>query len=107
MYSQQRDTSKTDISDTTRNISFIANFDEQNMASKDGYVISGYVVNIDYDQAKKLDGKKIKISGLYTIVKGLENQAKEFDQNGNEIYMQGRLNDTKHIDSPTIEIIEK
>ena len=100
-------TNKTELTDTTKLVSLITNFDEPKMACKDGYVINGYIVNISFDQAKKLDGKKIKITGLYTIIKGLENQPKEYDLNGNEIFMQGRLNDIKHIESPIIEIIEK
>ncbi len=104
LYAQQ---TKTTEFDTTKIVSFVTNFDEPKMACKDGYAINGYIVNISYSQAKKINGKKIKITGLYNIVNGLENQPKEYDQNGNEIFMQGRLNDTKHIESPTIEIIDK
>ncbi len=107
LFAQQTDTTKTEMTDTTKIVSLITKFDEVKMACKDGYFIDGYIVNINFDQAKMLDGKKIKVTGLYTIVKGLGNEPKEYDKNGNIIFMQGRLNDTKHIESPIIDIIDK
>lgn len=107
IYAQQAKTTKAEMTDTTKEVSLITKFNETKMASKDGYLVDGYIVNINFDQAKMLDGKKIRITGHYIIVQGLENTPKEYDKNGNPIYMQGRLNDTKHIESPTIEIIEK
>jgi hypothetical protein len=61
---------------------------------------------VDYDQAKKLYGKKVKITGTVHIVKGLKSQPKEYDKNG-EIVEQGRQGDAKHISSPVIEIIHQ
>jgi hypothetical protein len=75
-------------------------------ATKDGIYLNDYVVNIDYEKATKLNGKKIKISGEVTIIKGLKNLHKEFDKEGHEIISQGRENDNKYIESPIIEIIE-
>lgn len=65
--------------------------------TKDGIYINGYVVEIDYGEAKKLNGKKVKISGKATTVKGLEKEDK--------IIKQGRSKDVIHIKSPKIEII--
>jgi hypothetical protein len=107
LYAQQAKATKTEMADTTKIVTLLTKFKESKMACKDGYLIDGYIVNISFDKAKMLDGKKIKVTGKYTIVKGLENQQKEYDKNGNEIYMQGRLNDSKHIESPTIDIIKK
>lgn len=104
LYAQQP---KEEISDTGKVVTIITKFEEPKMACKDGYAINEYIVNISFDQAKKLDGKKIEITGSYTIVKGLENEPKEYDQNGNEIMMQGRLGDSKHIEMPVIKVIEK
>jgi hypothetical protein len=92
--------------DTSNRVSFTVKFEMAKMATKDGFMMEGYVVNIGYDEAKKLEGKTIKVTGKYTIVKGLQNEPKELDKDGNEIYKQGRLNDTKRIDSPTIEILD-
>ena len=92
--------------DSTKMVTLITKFNESKMACKDGYFIDDYIVNISYNEAKKLDGKKVKITGQYTVVKGLKNQPKVLDENGNEIHKQGRLNDTKFIGLPTIVIIE-
>lgn len=107
IYAQKPETNNVVYADSTKIVSFFTNFEESKMACKDGYAMNGYIVNISYDQAKKLDGKKIKVTGLFTIITGLKNLPKEYDKNGNEIIMQGRLNDIEYIDSPTIEIITK
>lgn len=104
LFAQQ---AKEEVTDTSKVVTIIIKFDEPKMACKDGYAINEYIVNISFDQAKKLDGKKIEITGSYTIVKGLENETKEYDLNGNEIMMQGRLGDSKHIEMPVIKVIEK
>ncbi|MBN1182423.1 MAG: hypothetical protein JXB49_09065 [Bacteroidales bacterium] len=74
--------------------------------TKDGIYMNGYVVNIDYETAEKLNGKTIKVSGEVTIRQVLDNLPKEYDENGNELIRQGRKNDIKHIESPIIVIIE-
>ena len=79
-------------------VSFVSIFDKDN-ATKDGYYVNGYVVNIDYEAGQKLHMKKIKITGKVTIVKGLKH-----DKPGEPI-RQGRHNVTKHILKPQIEII--
>jgi hypothetical protein len=104
--SAQTANSQKAATDSTKMVTLITKFNESKMACKDGYFIGGYIVNINYDEAKKLDGKKVKIIGQYTIVKGLKNQPKELDANGNKIHKQGRLNNTKFIGLPTIVIIE-
>lgn len=93
---------KENKSDT---VTFITTFDIKN-ATKDGFYINGYVVDIDYQKATEINGKKIRISGKVMIVKGLKNQANEKDENGNYIAVQGRLEDTKHIKNPIIEIMK-
>jgi hypothetical protein len=82
-------------------VSFITTVDIA-MLTKDGIYMNGYVVDISYkqyQQLKKLDGKKIRVSGKVTIVKGIKNLPGEPEQ-------QGRSVDTKHILSPKIEIFK-
>jgi len=85
-------------SNTSDIVTFTAKLDIT-YATKDGVYLNGYVVNIGYEQAKKLDGKKIRVTGKMTIIKGIKN-----DRN-NDI-KQGRETDTKYIVSPKISIIE-
>lgn len=66
-------------------------------ATKDGMYMNGYVVNIDYEQASKLNGKTIRVTGKVTIVKGLDPK---------DEVKQGRSADTKHIRSPKIKILD-
>lgn len=86
-------------------VTFIATFDVK-MESKDGYYINGYVVDIDRKKAKKLNGRKIRITGTATVVEGLDKKPEQRDANGNVIVRQGRAEDTRHILNPTIEIVE-
>ena len=79
-------------------VSFVTMLDKNN-ATKDGYYVNGYVVNIDYETGQNLHMKKIKITGKVTIVKGLKR-----DKPGGPI-RQGRYNDAKHILKPKIEIV--
>ena len=81
-----------------RKVSFVTIFDKNN-ATKDGYYVNGYVVNIDYETGQNLHMKKVKISGKVTIVKGIKPY-----QSG-ETIAQGRYEDTKHILKPTIKIL--
>lgn len=68
-------------------------------ATKDGIYLNGYVVNIPYDKLMKLNGKKVRISGKVTIVKGLKHY-------NDGVARQGREEDTKHILKPKINIVE-
>ncbi len=81
-------------------VSFTAKMDTTR-AGKDGFYLNHYVVNIPREQARQLQGKKIKITGVVTTVKGLNNEPAA------EGIRQGREADTKHILSPTIEILKK
>ena len=95
---QGQDTLK--LTDTKRNkVSFITTIDIKR-ATLDGIYLNGYVVNIDYDKLQKLNGKKVRISGKVTIVKGLKNLPPT------KPLSQGRYEDTKHILNPKIEIIK-
>lgn len=87
-------------------VSFITKFNKENR-TKDGYYLGDYVVDINSEMENKLDGKKIKITGKYYIENGLKNEPVQYDKNGKLIISQGRLEDTKHIISPNIEIIEE
>lgn len=102
-FSQVADTLKSRSNKTSKRVSFIAKLDIAN-ATKDGIYLNGYIVNINYQRAEKLNGKTIKVTGKVTIVKGLNNQPKEFDKNGQEIIKGGRSGDAKHIFSPKIKI---
>ena len=73
-------------------------------ATKDGMYMNGYVVNIDHEEASKLNGKTIRVTGKVTIVKGLDSEPKESD--GTMPVKQGRREDTKHIRSPRIKILD-
>lgn len=86
-------------------ISFVTVFDMKE-STKDGYYLNGYVVSIDYKQAQKINGKKIRVTGEVTIVRGLSNQPDEFDKEGNKIIKQGRRHDTRHITKPSIEVLK-
>ena len=86
-------------------VTFVVIFDTTK-ETKDGYYLNGYVVNIDHKQAKKLNGKKIRVTGSVTIIKGLDDQPQEHDSNGNPIITQGRNQDTRHILNPGIEIVD-
>lgn len=91
----------TESSKNTEMVSFTTVFKNE-FATKDGYYLGGYVVVIEDDLAETLEGKTIKITGKYHIVKGIEEQP-----NKNGEFSQGRVGDTKHIANPTIEILEK
>ncbi len=75
-------------------------------ATKDGIYINGYLVNMNYEGAKRLNGKRIKVSGEVSIIEGLKNRPKSFDDNGNLIIEQGREDDIRYIQDPVIEIID-
>jgi hypothetical protein len=84
--------------DTTSNRArFVTKIDIQ-QATKDGIYLNGYVVNIPYDKLIKLNGKKVRISGKVTIVKGLKHY-------NDGVVRQGREEDTKHILKPKIKIV--
>ena len=68
-------------------------------ATKDGIYMNGYVVDIPFEKAKKLNGKTVQIKGKVTIVPGI-------DDNENGIIEQGRNMDTRHILKPKIKIVE-
>jgi hypothetical protein len=79
-------------------VSFITVLDIAN-ATKEGIYLNGYVVNIRYEKAKQLNGKKIRVTGKVSIIKGVNNQPGEEMQ-------QGREGDTMYIESPKIKIIK-
>lgn len=82
----------------SNSVSFLTKIDIA-QATKDGIYLNGYVVNISYDKLMKLNGKKVRISGKVTIIKGLEHY------NDREV-RQGREEDTKHILKPKIKIVD-
>jgi hypothetical protein len=96
-FSQKSDTLKKQFDKPPRFVSFIARPDIAN-ATKDGIYLNGYVVNISYEEAKRLNGKKIKVTGRVTIVKGVQNLPGEEAR-------QGRAGDIKYIGSPKIEMV--
>lgn len=107
LFAQQTKHAGSTTADTSNTVSFTLKFEETKMTCKDGYFMNGYIVNLGYEEAKKIDGKTIKVTGVFTIVKGLENQPKEYDEHGNILYQQGRLQDTKFINLPKIEILNE
>jgi len=95
---QTTDTLKKKPDKASNVVTFITKVDIAN-ATKDGIYMNGYVVNLDHQRAKKLNGKKIRVTGKVTIVRGLNDEEKKAP-------VQGRDGDTKHIESPKIEIIK-
>lgn len=97
-FSQAKDTVANQYNRTEDIANFITTLNIAN-ASKDGIYLNGYVVNISYEKAKELDGKKIRVTGKVTIIKGIKNLPGEPIQQGREV-------DTKYIKSPKIKIIK-
>lgn len=79
-------------------VSFVTTIDTS-LLTKDGIYLNGYVINISYEKAKSLQGKTVRIKGRVTIFNGTASYT------DGEI-RQGRLNDTKYINSPRIKIID-
>jgi hypothetical protein len=77
---------------------FITTIDTATL-TKDGIYLNGYVVNVGYEEVKKLHNKRVSITGLVTIVKAVNNKP------GGEM-SQGREADTKHILKPTIKVLD-
>ncbi len=80
-------------------VSFTTILHKEN-ATKEGVYLDEYVVYISYDSILMLDNKKIKITGKYNSVQGLE-------KNDTILRMQGRFYKSKHIQNPKIEIINE
>jgi hypothetical protein len=97
-FAQGADTVDRGITKTPKTVSFVTKVDIRR-ATKDGIYLNGYVVNIEYEKARALDGKTIRIRGRVTIVKGIQNTDGEVSQ--------GRQGDTKHILKPRIKIISE
>ena len=92
-YSQKSKNKKRDTSCA----SFIAIIDST-LATKDGMYLNGYVVNIGWEQSRKLHGKKVKVSGKVTIERA-------YRKEDNLYIRQGREQDTRHIEHPKIVLL--
>ena len=99
-FAQATDKLKIDAQNKSNNVSFVTTLDITK-AQKGGFFLNGYFVEIDYEQAKKISGKRIRITGLVTIVKGLKNDP-EYKKG---IQKSGWLENTKHIYNPQIKIL--
>jgi hypothetical protein len=97
-FSQAKIISDSSITDKSKFVSFITVLDIATV-TKDGIYLNGYVVNISYKKAKQLNGKKIRVTGKVSMIKGVNNQP------GEEI-QQGREGDTMYIESPKIKVIK-
>ncbi len=104
IYGQQADTANAAVFDPRPTVITTAKFDKYK-ATKEGYYFSDYVMNISAKQAKKLHGKMLKVTGKVDIIKGIKDQPKKNSQNHNEVIVAGRLEDTKYIPAPHIEIL--
>ena len=87
---------KTLIASKQDYVSFVAVIDTA-LATKEGMYLNGYLVNINYAQAQKLQGKKVKVSGWVTIVKA-------YKKEDEPALRQGREKDIRHIELPRIEL---
>ena len=75
-------------------------------ATKDGFYCNGYVVNIDYEEGKKYNGKTVLISGRMKLIKGLGKH--NFTGTGKtKLYVDGRIDDYYFINKPIIILIKK
>jgi len=87
-------------------VTFTLIWDSSLPPSKDGLELNGYVVNIDNIKSDFFDEKRVRISGKVTIVKGLDFRYDHIDDNRDLIQIQGRMDDTKHINNPVIQIVK-
>lgn len=97
-FSQAKVISDSSVTNKSKLVSFVTVLDITT-ATKDGIYLNGYVVNISYEKAKQLNGKKIRVSGKVSIIKGINHQPGEEMQ-------QGREGDTMYIESPKIKILK-
>ncbi len=95
-FSQAKENLPNQSDSASGKVSFVTTVDISRL-TKDGIYMNGYVVNISREKVEKLNGKKIRVTGKVTVVKGIKNLP------GEEV--QGREVDTKHILSPKIKII--
>ena len=73
--------------------------------TKEGLYFNSYILHLNKDQIKKFEGKKVRVIGVVTIIKGLQNTPKKLTKNGEEIIQPGRKKDTYHFVSPYITLI--
>lgn len=108
LHGQQTNDFLPSKNDSTTMITIITTFDKS-AKTKDGYILEGYIVDlmINDEQARKLDTKKIKITGQLFIEKSLNNTPPEYDETGKVIIKQGRMDDTRHILSPVFKVVRK
>ena len=100
LLAQKSDMGKASLKLISDSVSFTTRFSLTDLDKDDAAYLKGYVVNIGIEQAKKLNGKRIRISGKVTLKKSNPNR-----QPGQPI-PQERQGDYKYIESPTIEIIK-
>lgn len=74
-------------------------------ATKDGIWLNGYLVNIPYRRAKKLDGKTIEVTGDVSIKKSRNTPPME-NEYGEKKLRQGRSVEVPYIKHPKIRVIE-
>lgn len=97
-FSQEKNAADSGTISKSKLVSFVTVLDIAN-ATKEGIYLNGYVVNISYEKAKQLNGKKIRVTGKVSIIKGVNNKPDEEMQ-------QGREGDTMYIEFPKIKIIK-
>jgi hypothetical protein len=97
-FCQEKNALVNGLNSQSDTVSFVTTINIKNV-TKDGIYLNGYVVNIPYEEAKRLDGKKVRVTGKVEIRKGLK------EKNVEKIE-QGRNEDAQHITSPKIEIIK-
>lgn len=70
-------------------------------ATKDGFYMEGYVVELSDSMANAMDGKNVRVTGKVTVVPGIGSGLNEKGE-----AVQGRQGDTQRISNPQIEILE-
>jgi hypothetical protein len=97
---QEKGISDTIHSDTAKVVSFIVRFHISNLDKDDAAILNGYVVNIGYERAKKINGKRIRITGKVVLKKSPLNRPP-----GTPVYQQ-REGPYMYIESPEIVVVK-
>lgn len=97
--SQSAGNKKPEAADSLKRVSFTVRFHLNRMDKDDAAVLKGYVVNIGYELAQKLDGKRIRITGYVTII------TPSFETQPGQPIPQERGGPYKYIESPEIEVM--
>ena len=75
-------------------------------ATKEGVYMEGYVVNIEYGELKRLDGKTIKVSGIVTLLSPIQDGAEKTDAGEEALVEQGRSQPIGYNEHPAVAVLK-